>query len=99
MVIKQLGMIYRCLKPELIILHKYATTLLNKFDDVTLTYIQRLLNYKADRLAEAASSFGVPRESRCNWIKIERFLPLLPERLINQGLQIMEFHEIDAMKD
>lgn len=82
LVTKQLGMIYRCLKLELAILYKYATILLNKFDDVTLTHVPRLLNYIVDRLAQALSSFRILKDSNYNWIKIERFLPPLQERLV-----------------
>lgn len=99
LIIKQLCMIYRCLKPDLTILHRYVTILLNKLNDVTLTYVPRLLNYKANKLAYVASSFGVPKESNDKCIKIERFLPPLHERLTNQGFQIMELNEVDTTED
>lgn len=70
-----------------------------RIGNITQIYILRLLNNKDERLAQAASSFGIPKDSSYNWIKIERFLPPLQERLVKQGLQIMELNEINTIED
>ena len=60
LVINQCKGTYKVNNPTLIILHKQATSLCNKFEHITLTHILRQYNQRADQLAnQAMDSQGV----------------------------------------
>jgi len=54
LVVKQVDGRYRVRHPDMLPLHREATTLLRKFDQASLTHVRREFNKDADRLANRA---------------------------------------------